>query len=97
MSLLLSKGADTTSIDAFGNSAVHDAAEFDFREITDEFISHGSNLGLPNSLGLTPELLARKNGHTALGKIIFDYVNEQSTFCHFVSLHLCRFSNSLIR
>ena len=94
VSFLLSKGADTTLIDVFGNSAVHEAAEHGSRRIIDEFIRHGSNLGLSNSHGLTPELLARKNGHMALANIIMDYVTEQSRFRRYASMHLHGFSNS---
>ena len=78
VSLLLSKEADTTVIDSYGYSAIHWAAEDGFEEVISEFIKHGSNLGLPNSEGLTPELVARKHGHETLAKTIMDYVNEQS-------------------
>ena len=78
VSLLLSKGADTTVIDNDGHSAVHWAAGDGFEEVISEFIKNGSNLGLPDSTGLTPELVARKHGHEVLAKTIMDYVNEQS-------------------
>ena len=80
VSLLLSKGVDTTVIDSYGQSAVHWAARNGFEEVIAEFIKHSSNLGLPNSLGLTPELVARKYGHETLAETIMDYVNEQSEF-----------------
>ncbi len=82
VSLLLSNSADTTIVDDYGNNAIHWAADHGFGDIISEFIRHGSDLGLPNSIGLTPELVARKYGYEALAKIIMDYVNEQSEFCH---------------
>ena len=83
VSLLLSKEAETSVIDSYGHSAVHWAANYGFEEVISEFIEHGSNLGLPNSSGLTPELVARKYGHEALATAIMDYVNQQSEFRRF--------------
>ena len=84
VSLLLSKEADTTLIDSYDYSAVHWAAKSGYEEVITEFIKHGTNLGLPNSQGLTPELVARKYGHEVLATTIMDYVNEQSEFHHFI-------------
>ena len=78
VSLLLSSGADTTIIDNYGHSAIHWAARVGSEEVLAEFIKYGSDLGLPNSRGLTPELVGRKNGHEDLAKTIMDYVNGQS-------------------
>ena len=86
VSLLLSNGADTTSIDMFGNSAIHEAARFGFEDVISEFVRHSADLGQPNSLGLTAELIARKHGHTAVAEIIMDYVNEQSGFRPYMSM-----------
>ena len=80
VSLLLSNEADTTVIDSTGDSAIHWAAQHGQDEIISEFIKHGSNLGLPNGRGLTPELVAIKYGHGVLAKTIIDYVNEKSEF-----------------
>ena len=80
VSLLLSKEADTTIMDEYGNSAVHWAAAWGLKEVIAEFIEHGSDLGLLNSCGLTPEFVARKYGYENLGKTIMDYVNVQSEF-----------------
>ncbi len=82
VSLLLSNNADTTIFAEHGSNAIHWAAMRGFEEVISEFIRHGSDLGLPNSIGLTPELVARKYGHEALANIIMDYVNEQGEFCH---------------
>lgn len=82
VSLLLSNSADTTIFADHGSNAIHWAAMHGFEEVISEFIRHGSDLGLPNSIGLTPELVARKYGHEALANIIMDYVNEQGEFCH---------------
>ena len=90
VSSLLSNGADHT----LGNNVIHYAAIFGDSEAIDVFIKHGLDLGLPNNLGLTPELMARKYGHVALAKIIMDYVTEQSKFRRYVSMHLHRSSNS---
>ena len=73
VSLLLSKGADTTVIDSYGYSAVHWAAEDGYDLVISEFIKFGSNLGLPDSRGLSAELVARKYGHEALANLIMDY------------------------
>ena len=78
VSLLLSKGADTSIIVEGGQSAVHWAAAWGLEEVIAEFIEHGSDLGLLNSCGLTPELVARKNGHGIVAKNIMEYVNESS-------------------
>ena len=80
VSLLLSKGADTTIVDENGDSAIHWAAKQGSEEVIAEFIQHGSDLGLRDSRGLTPELVARKYGHETLAKIIMDYVKEKSEF-----------------
>ena len=80
VSLLLSKGADTTVIDSYGYSAVHWAARGGYEEVISEFIKFGSNLGLPDGRGLSAELVARQYGHEALANLIMDYVNEQSEF-----------------
>ena len=96
MSLLLSNGADST-IDAYdGQSVAHWAAEWGDMEAISEFIRHGSDLGLPNNRGLTPELVARKYGHEALAKIIMDYVNEASGFRKSAPMKLCGLSNPLL-
>ena len=78
VSLLLSSGADTAIIDEHGHSAIHWAAKQGSEEVIAEFIQYGSDLGLPNSCRLTPELVARKYGHEALAKVIMDYVNKLS-------------------
>ncbi|KAF6222560.1 hypothetical protein HO133_000605 [Letharia lupina] len=78
VSLLLSNKADASVVDASGNSAIHRAAKWGNEEVIVEFIGHGSDLGLANSLGLDPELVARKYGHESLAKIIMDYVHEQN-------------------
>ena len=78
VSLLLSNGADTSCVDNFGNTAVHWAAESGDENIIAKFMTSGSDLGLSNNLGLTPELVARKNNHAYLADIIMDYVNEKS-------------------
>ena len=83
ISLLLSKGADTTVIDSYGYSAAHWAAQWGLEEVIAEFIEHRSDLGLLNSCGLTPELVARKYGHETVANMIMDYVNKQSEFCFF--------------
>lgn len=80
--ILLLKNADITIVDNWGNGAIHWAAQVSDKEIISEFIRHGSDLGLPNSHGLTPELVARKHGHDTLAKEIMDYVNVQSQSCH---------------
>lgn len=81
VSILLSNSADITNVDNWGDGAIHWAAQDGNKEIVSEFMRHGSDLGLPNSLGLTPELVARKHGHDTLAKEIMDYVNEQSESC----------------
>ncbi|KAI4126476.1 MAG: hypothetical protein LQ338_003726 [Usnochroma carphineum] len=90
VSLLLSNGADDTFIDHFGHSAIQEAAQYGLEDVIAEFIQHGSDLGVPNSFGLTPELLARTCGHEALAKTITSYVNEQGGYCDYVPLLLCR-------
>lgn len=77
VSVLLSNNADTTCIDEFGDGAVHVAAEHGHADVISELMRHGSDLKLRNSRGLTPELLARKNGHKTLADNILDYVNKQ--------------------
>ena len=88
MSLLLSNGADSTTIDVLGNSAIHFAAQRGLEGVITKFINYGSDLGLPNSRGLTPELVARKFGHETLAKTIMDYVNEQSESRRFTLVFL---------
>ena len=87
-SLLLSNSADATIVEDYGNNAIHWAAERGYGDIISEFIRHGSDLGLSDSIGLTPELVARKYGHEALAKTIMDYVNEKSEFCHLTPIDL---------
>lgn len=89
VSLLLSNKADASVVDAFGNSAIHWAAKEGDEEVIFEFIGHGSDLGLANSLGLDPEFVARKYGHVSLAKIIMDYVHEQSGSCESAQRNLC--------
>ena len=78
VSLLLSNKADSTVIDINGNSAVHWAAWLGLEYVVNEFIKYGSDLGLSSTYGLTPELLAKKNGHNELAKVIRDYVTAKS-------------------
>ena len=94
VSLLLSKSADTNLIDESGNSPTHWAATWGIEEVISKFISHGSDLGLPNRFGLTPELLARKYGHTTLARIIMDYVDEKSGSHHLVLIKIEEYLNS---
>lgn len=82
VALLLSNGADSTAVDKYGNSAIHWAARYGFEQVISEFIRHGSNLGLPDRIGLTPELVARKMGHEALARTIMNYVDEHSKSRH---------------
>lgn len=96
VSLLLSNSADTTTIDSFGYSAIHWAAKDGYEEVVSEFIGQSSDLGLPHSHGLTPELVARKYGHEALAKIIMEYVNETSGSYHSALMDLCALSNSIL-
>ena len=77
VSLLLSKGADSSCVDDLGNTAIHYAAEYGNGDIISEFLRNGSDMGVPNSLGLTPELTARKHNHRHLADIIMDYVFDQ--------------------
>ena len=86
VSLLLSRGADATIIVEDGHSAIHWAARAGSEEVIAKFIEFDSDLGLPNSRGLTPELVARKHGHDTLAKTIMDYVIEQSEFRRFTLL-----------
>ena len=78
VSILLSNNSDSNCIDTVGDSAAHAAAENGYSDVISEFMRHGSDLGFPNSSGLTPELLARKMGHEVLAETIMNYVNEQS-------------------
>ena len=94
VSLLLSNGADTSCVDNFGSTAIHWAAKYGREDVITEFIKFGSDLGLLNSHGLTPELVARKYDHADLADTIMDYVNEQSGSHRFISLHFCGLSNS---
>ena len=87
VSALLAMGADTTLLDARGTSVIHLAARWGDGFAIDQFIRHGSDLGLSNNVGLTPELLARYNGHTALADIIMEHVNEQSMFPRTLSMY----------
>lgn len=80
VSLLLLNSVDTTVVDRHGNSAIHETARWGNIEVISEFMRYGSDLKVPNSHGLTPELVARKYGHKALAKSIMDYVNDQSGF-----------------
>ena len=81
VSILLSKNSDSTCIDDLGKSAAHIAAEHGHSDVISEFMRHGTDLGFQNSGGLTPELLARKEGHGFLAETIMNYVNEQSRSC----------------
>ena len=96
VSLLLSNGADTSCVDNFGSTAIHLAAEYGSEDIITEFIKFGSDLGLLDSRGLTPELVARKNDHADLANTIMDYVNEQSGSHRSISLHFRGLSNSFL-
>ena len=96
VSLLLSNGADTSCVDKSGSTAIHWAAEDGSEDIITEFIEFGSDLGLLNSHGLTPELVARKNDHTDLANTIMNYVNEQSGSHRSLSLPFCGLSNSFL-
>lgn len=89
VSLLLSNSADTTLVDDDGNSPIHWAAEWGFEDIIAEFISHGSNLALPNEFRLTPELVARKHHHESLAKIIVDYVTGKGGSHYTMSMNSC--------
>ncbi len=93
VSLLLSNGADPTLVDAYGDSAIHRAAQCGYKDVISEFIRYGSDLGLSNSVGLTPELLARKHGHEALANTIMKHVNEQGLFA---ALCWCIYADCLI-
>ena len=95
VSLLLSNSADTTLIDDFGNSVIHLAAEWGHTEAVSEFIRHGSDLALPNTFGLTPELVARKHGHQSLAKTIMEYVNGKGESLHFAPTTLYVLSNCI--
>lgn len=96
VSLLLSNGADTSCVDNFGSTAIHWAAKNGSEDIITEFIEFGSDLGLLNSRGLTPELVARKYDHADLANTIMDYVNEQSGSHRSISLHFCGLSDSFL-
>ena len=95
VSLLLSNGADTSSVDHVGNTAMHWAAINGDEHIITELIASGSDFGLPNRGGLTPELLARREGHAYLANIIMDYVNEQGVYRYYIPMLLCGLSNSM--
>ena len=82
---LLANNADATIIDVSGNSAIHRAAQLGLEDVITKFMEYGSDLGLPNKHGLTPELMARKYGHNNLAKIIWNYVGEESEFYCFSS------------
>ena len=90
MSLLLSNGADPDSSD---ESVIHAAARWGETKSIDEFIRYGSDLGSSNGLSLTPELVARNNGHVTLANIIMNHVNEKSRFHQLLSMHLRDLSN----
>lgn len=85
MSLLLSNGADPNSSD---ENILHAAARWGDTEAIDEFIRYGSDLGSINGHSLTPELVARKNGHVTLANIIMNHVNEKSWFPQSLSMNL---------
>lgn len=87
VSILLSNHSDSTCLDNLGNSAAHIAAEHGHADVISKLMRHGSDLGVQNKSGLTPELLARKMGHEVLAETIMDYVNEQSRY----RLSLCTF------
>ena len=95
VSLLLSNSVDTSCADSFGNTAIHLAAEWGYEDIISEFIGNGSDMGLPNNLGLPPELVARKYNHPCLANIIMNYVNEQNAHHHSLLLTFCELSNSI--
>lgn len=95
VSLLLSNGADTTYVDKYGTNPIHRAAKYGFEDVISEFIRHGSDLRLPNRRGLTPELVARKNGHETLAKVIMDYVNEQSMSRRSTPMNSCGLPDSI--
>lgn len=85
MSLLLSNGADPNSSD---ENVLYAAARWGDTEAIDEFIRYGSDLGSINGHSLTPELVARKNGHVTLANIIMNHINEKSWFPQSLSMHL---------
>ena len=93
VSILLSNGADTSIVDEWGYGALHWAAQWGRKECVSEFIAHHCDLGLPNSFGLTPELVARKYGHEDLAIEIMDYVNERCE-SHYFTLKLWGLSKS---
>ena len=77
VSILLSNNVDTTCVNGLGDGAVHIAAACGHADVVSQLMRHGSDLGLQNNRGLTPELMARKHGHESLANTILDYVNEK--------------------
>ena len=68
--LLLEANADTTLSACGQESPLHLAARFGFIKIVKVFASKGTNLLLQDSSGLTPELIARRNGHFDIAKFL---------------------------
>lgn len=93
VSLLLANGADSTVLDNFGNSAIHYAARLGDRDVIADFMKYGSDLGLSNSFGLTPELQAIRYDHKALANTIRNYVHDQGGCRNYKPILWCGLSN----
>lgn len=68
--LLLEAKADATISDQNKSSPLHYAAHYGNMDIVTLFASRGTNLLLQDSLGFTPELVARKAGHSDIATFL---------------------------
>ncbi|KAL8881353.1 MAG: hypothetical protein Q9198_001431 [Flavoplaca austrocitrina] len=68
--LLLEANADDSLLSKEDESPLHSAAQFGHVAVTQAFVARGYQTRLPNSAGLTPEMYARKSGHTEVVNIL---------------------------
>ena len=70
VALLLGHNADYSMFSKQDESPIHLAAKFGRLQVVESFVSQNCQTRLPNSAGLTPELYARKYGHSELVDVL---------------------------
>ena len=79
VSLLLSRNADVTIRDKWGDSPAHVADGLDSLDVIAEFMNHQCDVEAPDNQDLGCEMIALKHGHTELAATLRKYAEEPST------------------